>query len=253
MAKFFGLIRTILGKVGTTVFTKGENGLSYGRAYQPQVHNPKSVGKVDRRAKMNLVVRMSKVTPKALLVGMIGKNNRQRRSAFNSGLMSVATIDRSVPGKVVAQIAPENVVFSQGGEQFHATADAPTITASKVTIAITLQDSSLASAYGERIVVAVIDPSDKAGYSQVYFADSVLDNTTAKIITINLPVELADGSLVCVYRVPFILNSKGVLYRIGTLSNNGTDIIADMLASSDKYVGGFGRSVFEAKEVFTAA
>ena len=253
MAKFVGFVGTIRGKVGTTVFTKGENGLSYGRAYQPQVRNPKSMGQVDQRAKMNLVGRMSQVTPKALLVGMIGENNRQRRSAFNSGLMSVATIDRSVPGKVVAQIAPEDVVFSQGGEQFHATAGAPTITASKVTITITLQDTSLASAYGERIVVAVIDPRNKAGYSKVYFADSVLDNTTAKTITINLPVELANGSLVCVYRVPFVLNSEGVRYRTGTLSNNGTDIIADMLASSANYVRGFGRSIFEAKEVFTQA
>lgn len=253
MAKFVGFVGTISGKVGTTVFSKGEKGLSYGRSYQPQVYNPKSTGQVDQRAKMNLVGRMSQATPKALLTGMMGENNRQRRSAFNSGLLAVATIDRSVPGKVVAQIAPEDVVFSQGGEQFHATAAAPTITASQVTIAITLQDSALAGAYGERIVVAIIDPSAKAGYSQVYFADSVLDNTTAKTITINLPVEIIDGSLVSVYRVPFVLNSEGVLYRAETLSNNGTDIIADMLASSANYVRGFGRSVFEAKEVFTHA
>ena len=253
MAKFVGLIGTISGKVGTTVFTKGEKGLSYGRSYQPQVLNPKSVGQVDQRAKMNLVGRMSQATPKALLTGMMGENNRQRRSAFNSGLLAVATIDRSAPGKVVAKVAPEDVVFSQGGEQFHATAAAPTITASQVTIAITLQDSVLAGAYGERIVVAVIDPSAKAGYSKVYFADSVLDNTTAKTITINLPVELEDESLVSVYRIPFVLNSEGVTYRTETLSNNGTDIIADMLASSANYVRGFGHSLFEAKEVFTQA
>lgn len=253
MAKFVGLIGTIRGKVGTTVFTKGEKGLSYGRAYQPQVYNPKSVGQVDQRAKMNLVGRMSQVTPKALLTGMIGENNRQRRSAFNSGLLAVATIDRSVPGKVVAKIAPEDVVFSEGCERFHATAADPTITASQVSIAITLTDSDLAGAYGERIVVAVIDPSSKAGYSQVYFTESILDNTTAKTINIGLPVELVDGSMVSVYRIPFVLNSEGVNYRAETLSNNGTDIIADMLATSDNYVRGFGRSVFEAKSVFTNA
>lgn len=253
MAKFVGLIGTIRGKVGTTVFTKGENGLSYGRAYQPQVYNPKSVGQVDQRAKMNLVGRMSQVTPKALLVGMMGENNRQRRSAFNSGLLAVATIDRSVPGKVVAQIAPEDVVFAEGGEQFHATAAAPTVTASQVSMAITLADSALAGAYGERMVVAVIDPSAKAGYSQVYFTESVLDDTTAKTLTINLPVELVDGSLVSVYRIPFVLNSEGVVYRSETLMNNGTDIVADMLASSSNYVRGFGHSVFEEKLVFTQA
>ena len=253
MAKFVGLVGTISGKVGTTVFSKGEKGLSYGRSYQPQVYNPKTTGQVDQRAKMNLVGRMSQVTPKALLTGMLGENNRKRRSAFNAGLLAVATIDRSVPGKVVAQIAPEDVVFSEGGEQFHATAGNPTITASQVSIAITLVDSALAGAYGERVVVAVIDPSAKAGYSQVYFADSILDDTMAKTININLPVGLADGSLVSIYRIPFVLNSEGVMYRSQTLSNNGTDIIADMLASSDKYVRGFGHSLFEAKEVFTQA
>lgn len=253
MAKFVGFVGTISGKVGTTVFSKGEKGLSYGRSYQPKVYNPKTTGQVDQRAKMNLVGRMSQVTPKALLTGMLGENNRQRRSAFNSGLLAVATIDRSVPGKVVAQIAPEDVVFSEGGEQFHATAAAPTITATQVSIAITLQDSALAGAYGERIVVAVIDPSAKAGYSQVYFTESVLDNTTAKTINIGLPVELANGSLVSVYRIPFVLNPEGVLYRSETLMNNGTDIVADMLASSANYVRGFGHSVFETKEVFTQA
>lgn len=253
MGKFVGFIGTISGKVGTTVFTKGEKGLTYGRSYQPKVYNPKSVGQVDQRAKMNLVGRMSQVTPKALLTGMLGGNNRQRRSAFNSGLLAVATIDRSAPGKVVAKIAPEDVVFSEGGEQFHATAAAPTITASQVSIAITLTDSALAGAYGERIVVAVIDPSNKAGYSQVYFAESVLDNTTAKTINIGLPVELIDGSLVSIYRIPFVLSSEGVAYRAETLSNDGTDIIADMLASSANLLRGFGHSVLEAKSVFTQA
>lgn len=253
MAKFVGFIGTIRGKVGTTVFTKGEKGLSYGRAYQPQVNNPKTMGQVDQRAKMNLVGRMSQVTPKDLLTGMTGGNNRQRRSAFNSGLLAVATIDRSVPGKVVAKIAPEDVVFSEGSEQFHATAAAPTVTASMVSIAITLNDSALAGAYGERIVVAVIDPSAKAGYSQVYYTDSVLDDTTAKTINVALPVNLIDGSLVSVYRIPFVLNSEGVMYRSETIMNNGTDIVADMLASSANYVRGYGHSLFEAKSVFTNA
>ena len=253
MGKFVGFIGTISGKVGTTVFSKGEKGLTYGRSYQPQVYNPKSVGQVDQRAKMNLVGRMSMVTPKSLLTGMTGVNNRQRRSAFNSGLLSVATIDRSVPGKVVAKIAPEDVTFSEGSEQFHATAGTPTVTASQVSIAITLQDSTLANAYGERIVVAVIDPSAKAGYSQVYYTESILENTTAKTINIALPVELEEGSLVSVYRIPFVLNPEGIRYRSETLMNNGVDIVADMLASSDNYIRGFGHSAFEAKEVFTQA
>lgn len=253
MAKFVGFIGTIRGKVGTTVFTKGENGLSYGRAYQPQVYNPKTTGQVDRRAIMNLTGRMTAVTPKALLVGMNGTNNRQRRSAFNRILLNVATIDRSNPDSIIAKIAPEDVVFSQGAETLQATATTPVVTASSVTLSLTLADAALAGAYGERVVLALIDPSDKAGYSQVMYVDSMLDNTEAKAVTFALSQALTDGSMVAVYRIPYVLTEDGARYRTETLNNDGVDIIAKMLQSNAGYVRGFGRSVFASKQVFTAA
>ena len=116
MGKFVGFVGSIRGKVGNVVFTKGENGITYGRAYQPQVSNPKTMAQVDQRAKMNLVGRMSQVTPKALLVGLGFSNNRQRRSWFCKNLLNVAVVDRSAPDSVVAQIAPESVIFSRGAE-----------------------------------------------------------------------------------------------------------------------------------------
>lgn len=253
MAKFVGFVGTIRGKIGTTVFTKGENGLSYGRSYQPQVYNPKSAGQVDRRAIMNLVGRMTAVTPKPLLVGMYGSNNRQRRSAFNRILLNVATIDRTSPDSIIAKVAPEDVVFSEGVEVLHATASAPALTANSVSVSLTLADAALAGAYGERVVVAIIDPSNKAGYSRVLYVDSMLDNTEAKAVTFALSEPLADGSLVAVYRIPYVLNDDGVRYRTETLNNDGVDIIANMLQSSTSYVRGFGRSVFAAKSVFTQA
>ena len=253
MAKFVGFVGTIRGKVGTTVFTKGENGLSYGRSYQPQVYNPKTSGQVDQRAKMNLVGRMSQVTPKALIVGMSGSSNRMRRSAFNRSLLYVATIDRSSPESIIAKVAPEDVIFSEGGEVLHATAAAPAVTESQVSVNLTLADTTLAGAYGERVVVAIIDPSDKAGYSQVLYADAVLDNTSAKAVNIALPQALANGSLVSVYRIPYILTSDAARYRAETMANDGVDIIANLLMSNAGYVRGFGRSVFLTKQVFTQA
>lgn len=253
MAKFIGFIGTIRGKIGTTVFTKGENGLSYGRSYQPQVYNPKSVGQVDQRAKMNLVGRMSQVTPKALIVGMPGSNNRQRRSAFNRSLLYVATIDRSNPRSIIAKVAPEDVIFSEGVEMLHATATTPAVTASQVSVNLTLADASLAGAYGERVVVAIIDPSDKAGYSQVLYADAVLDNTRAMAVNIALPQALVNGSLVSVYRIPYVLTGDAARYRAETMANDGVDIIANLLQSNAGYVRGFGRSVFSSKSVFTRA
>ena len=250
MGKFVGFIGTISGKVGTTVFQKGEKGLSYGRSYQPVVANPKTIGQTDQRAKMNLAGRMSEVTPKALLQGMGFENNRQRRSEFVSNLLKVAVIDRSTPGSVIAKIAPEDVVFSKGAEIIRASVAAPTIVANQVTIPITLSSADDAGKYGERIIVAVIDPSDKAGYSLVAYKDVVLENTTAVNVQVSLGTNMADGSLVAIYRAPFYLNESGARLRSETLANNGNDITAQLLAAGQNYVRDWGRSVMAIDEVF---
>ena len=252
MGKFVGVIGTISGKVGNVVFVKGEKGISYGRTYQPVVANPKTIGQTDQRATMNLVGRMSQVTPKTLLVGLNGSNNRQRRSEFNSHLLNVATIDRSTPEKVIAKIAPEDVIFSQGAEVLSASIAAPTVTATSVSVALTLGDTALAGRYGERIVVAVIDPNDKAGYSQVKFVDVTLDSTTAQTATINFGEPIADESLVCIYRLPFMLTEDGANLKAETLANDGTDITAQLLAGGN-YVRGWGNSLLAATQVFTQA
>ena len=253
MGKFVGIIGTISGKVGNVVFVKGEKGTSYGRTYQPNVLNPQTVRQTDQRAKMNLVGRLSQVTPKILLIGLDGSNNRQRRSIFTSILLKVATVDRSAGNEVVAMIAPEDVVFSQGAEVISATMGSVSVTERSVSTSLTLGDATLASKYGERVVCAVIDPSNKAGYSLVKFIDVVLDDTTAKTVTFNFGSPLADQTMVCVYRLPFALNEDGMRLRSETLSNNGTDITARLLASGNQYTRGWGQSLLAATEVFTAA
>lgn len=253
MGKFVGFIGTISGKVGTTVFQKGENGITYGRSYQPVVSNPKSVGQTDQRAKMNLVGRMSQITPKSLLIGMEGANNRQRRSVFTSNLLKVATIDRSDPSKVIAIISPEDVIFSQGDVVISASMANVNVTAGAVSTAITLGDASLSGSYGERIVCAIIDPSNKAGYSQVKYIDVTLDDTTAVNVNFTFGSPIDDGSMICIYRLPYILNDSGARLRSETLCNNGTDITAQLLASGKRYTRGWGLSKLAATEVFTQA
>lgn len=252
MGKFVGLIGTISGKVGNVVFVKGEKGTSYGRTYQPIVANPKTIGQVDQRAKMNLAGRMSQVTPFEAILGM-GESKRMRRSEFTKNLLEVATIDRTQPGSVVAKILPEDVVFSRGAQTLEANVSTPaTTTASALTMSLTLVDASLAGAYGERIVVAVVDPSDKAGYSLVKFADVVFDDTTAKSVTVNYGAAIADESLVCVYRLPFRLTEQGAAMRTETIANDGTDIIAKLLMSSN-LVRDWGNSTLTSKQVFMQA
>ncbi len=253
MGKIAGISGTIRGKIGMNVYSKGENGVSYARQYQPQVFNPKTIGQQDQRAKMNLVGRMSQVTPKTLLVGMNGGNNRQRRSDFNKHLLEVAVIDRSAPDTVIAKIAPEDIVFSRGAEGIAASAGVAAITANSVSIPLTLNDSTLAGKYGERVIVAIIDPNDKAGYSSVLYRDVVLDNITPVTVTINIGSNMADETLVAIYRVPFVLSAEGVALRTETLSNDGVDITANMLVDSASYVRGYGNSLFQVKQVFTQA
>lgn len=252
MAKFVGFVGTISGKIGTTVFAKGEKGLSYGRSYQPVVSNPKTIGQVDQRAKMNLVGRMSQVTPKEVLLGL-GNRKRIRRSEFNKILLNAAVVDRSDPDAIIAKIEPSDVVFSRGSQAVSANVTTPANTTSTVaTIALTLADESLAGKYGERIVVVVIDPSDKGGFSLVKYADVVFDNTSAKTVTVNLGAPIATESLVSFYRIPYMLTDEGAAMRTQSLSNDGQDIIAKILAT-DSLVKDWGQSILAGSVVFMTA
>lgn len=252
MAKFVGFVGTISGKVGTTVFAKGEKGISYGRSYQPVVANPKTIGQVDQRAKMNLVGRMSQVTPAEVILGL-GNRKRGRRSEFNKILLNAAIVDRSDPSAIVAKLQPEDIVFSRGAQAIESSVTTPaSSTASVASISLTLQDSTIAGRYGERIVVAVIDPSDKGGYSLVKYADIVFDDTTAKNVTINYGAPIANGSMVCFYRIPYMLTEEGATLRSQTLANSGTDIIAKILLT-DSLVREWGLSVLAGSQVFTQA
>lgn len=252
MAKFVGFIGTIRGKVGTTVFTKGENGLSYGRSYQPQVQNPKTEGQQDQRAKMNLVGRLSQITPKSVLVGM-GGMGRARRSAFNSNLLKVATIDRTDPSTIKAIIEPEDIIFSRGSETLNASVSTPVaVTATAVTLGLTLSDSALAGKYGERIVVLAIDPDDKGGYSLVRSVDILFSSTEEITVSVPFGMSLEDETMVAIYRLPYVLTSEGMGMVTEGLANDDEDVIAKVLLSVGA-VRGWGNSRMEVKQLFTQA
>lgn len=254
MARTIGFIGSMRGKVGNLVFCKGERGVTYARAYQPQVANPKTQKQTDQRGKVNLVGRMSQVTPAAAIVSM-GSNMRIARSEFNKNLLLAAVIDVDGVGNRVAKISPDDIIFSRGGQALKASvSNAAAITDTEVTIGLTLSDSTLAGKYGERIVVAVIDPADKGGYSMVLYKDIVFDNTTAQTVTLAFGTSIADQTMVCVYRCPFVLTDGGANQRYESIANNGTDIIAKLLESnSNSNVRDWGMSNLAATEVFTAA
>lgn len=246
------MVGNFRGRVGGLVYSKGEGAENYVRAYQPQVYNPKSEGQVDQRAKMNLIGRLSGVTPKSVLMGM-GGSGRMRRSDFNSNLMKMAVIDRSVPGTIVAQINPEDIIFSRGAEALSASVStAVNVTATQVSLGITLTDSTLAGQYGERIVVAVIDPEDKGGYSFLRTAEVVLANDTAVTITIPFGSQIVDGTMVAVYRLPFVLSEEGQSMITEGLANDATNIVAKAIMTAGA-IRGWGNSKMESNTVFSAA
>lgn len=252
MAKVTKMMGNIRGRVGGLVYSKGEGAENYVRAYQPQVFNPKSEGQVDQRAKMNLIGRLSEVTPKSVLIGM-GGSGRMRRSAFNSNLLNMATIDRSTPGTIVAQLDPEDIVFSRGSEVQNARVSTPVVvTATQVSLGLTLTDEALAGKYGERIVVAIIDPEDKGGYSSLRTTEVVFPDTTAITVTVPFGAEIADETMVVVYRLPFVLSDEGQSMVALGLSNDATNIVAKALMTAGA-LRGWGNSNMEAKQVFMSA
>lgn len=246
------MVGNFRGRVGGLVYSKGEGAENYVRAYQPQVFNPKSEGQIDQRAKMNLIGRLSEVTPKNVLIGM-GGSGRMRRSAFNANLLNMATIDRTVPGTVVAKLNPEDIIFSRGAEALSANVSTPaTVTATQISLGLTLTDSTLAGKYGERIVVAVIDPEDKGGYSFLRTAEVVLADTTAVTITVPFGTTIANESMVAVYRLPFVLSEEGQSMVTEGLSNNATDVVAKAIMAVGA-LRGWGNSKMESVQVFTQA
>lgn len=250
MGKLEGIFQ-FSGRLGQTVGMKGADGKNYVRI-RVKPNNPKSDAQIDQRSKVNLMGRMSQVTPYEVILGM-GSTKRMRRNEFNKNLVKVATIDRSAPGTIVAQIAPADVIFSKGAQSIEATVSTPAATTdTQATIGLTLADASLAGKYGERIVVAIIDPNDKAGYSLVKYADVVFDDTTAHTVAIDYGSPIIDESMVCLYRIPYTLTEQGAAMRTQTLANDGTDIIAKVLLSSN-LVRDWGNSTLAATQVFTQA
>lgn len=240
------------GRVGGVVFSKGDNGLLYGRSYQPTVRNPKTTAQLNQRAKMNLVGQMSSVTPKEVILGMGSGSNRIRRSEFTRHLLGVVTLETS-SGTTIAKIAPGDVVFSKGASPIKAVenANARVLTANSIALATQLVDSTYAERYGERVVVAIIDPENKAGYSSMVYGDIIYDNTDVKNLTLTFPSPIAVDSLVCIYRLPFTLTEDGSqAYR--QMVNDGTDITAEFV-NTPSMVKEWGNSINDANLVFTQA
>ena len=108
MGKLVGAIQ-FNGKVANVVGMRGENGRNYIRERKYEVANPNTKAQQDVRTKFVLAGLLSKLTPADLIVGLSGGSKRQRRSRFTKIINDRATISGDQ-----AQLAPANLVFSEG-------------------------------------------------------------------------------------------------------------------------------------------
>ena len=251
MGKISGLSGTLSGKIGSMVFSKGEDGVSYAKSYQPQVANPRTHAQLVQRAKMNLAGRISELVPNRILA--LGEASRRRnRSAFNKSLLGLITVDTSAPSTYQADIDPARIVFAKGAEVVHAGMSTPTIQSKNVNMTLTLQDAELADRYGERIVVMVTTTEEKGGIAGVAYADVLLTDTTNVQVQIELPFEIATGDMVTISRSPFVLSQEGANIVTTGVFNNTNDALASIL-TNPRNVRGWGFTLPVMKSVFTQA
>lgn len=256
MAKFAGMAGSIRGKVGNLVFVKGENGVSYGKAYQPTVANPRTSSQLAQRAKVNVVGKISKAAS-AELIAALGGSKKTNRKVFNREMLKHAVVEVS-EGMYKATVAPEVVKFSQGSEVLHATTSDVIVGANKITYNLTLRDTEYGGIYGERVVIGVIRPEDKEGVSyflkdDVVFPDPQGETPAPIAKEVYFPQNIEAGTMVVMWRCPFVLSTAGMAIMTDNLYNDDNEIVANLLTSGTANFRGWGDSCVQCTEVFQQA
>lgn len=242
------------GRVGAMVYSKGENGSSYVRQYQPQVANPRTDAQLMQRAKMNLAGQISSLTSRGIVKAMSEANNRRCRGRFVKIMLSAMEVTQS-GGEYVASLAFNRMVFSRGNAQISAQADTPTLRLNMLDVPLTLTDTSMVGHYGERIVAVSISPRTVADIDFIVASEVLLDVTTTKTCSVVLPHDLLAGQKVHWFRCPFSLSEEGVRALAERMTGATSDdevqaLISSFVAQSSSV---WGDSVYGGSVTFTQA
>ena len=211
------MVGTIRGKAGNFVFAKGEDGSTIVRAYQPQVTNPNTDAQILQRAKLNLAGRLSKITPKGVIIGMNGATNRKRRSRYNALIVKncLTQLDGT---EGTARITAPRLILSEGkafnyGLQVSITEGRTSVDGvNRIVVNRTIATEAIGH-YAERIVAVVCRPENEM-YKMMTYKD-VVYNTAATGVG-EIPVgELEEGDIVNVYVIPMDMDNAvaGVDYQ----------------------------------------
>lgn len=247
MAKIVGFVGTGSGRVGNVVLSKGPNGLTISRSYQPIVANPRTDAQLNQRAKVNLAGRVSKLVPAQAISGLSMGSNRLNRQEFLGNLIKSCVVSK-VSGVFQASVLPEKVVFSHGTETPVATMGNIALTASTVTLP--LSNVTTDGQHGERVVVMVLNGDIDGYYKRCQFMDVIYTENQTSIV-MNLAVPLENEEMVLVYRCPFALTSR----KRGAVTSPVyfEDAILAQLQMTTSPSAAFGQSIYHGSAVFTMA
>lgn len=254
MGKLTGVSGMMRGRVGSMVYSKGENGSTYVRQYQPQVFNPRTDSQLMQRAKMNLAGQISSLTSRAIVRAMSAGNNRKCRGMFvNRMLRSIDVVQSG--GDFTATIYVPDMIFSRGGAQFCAEAGAPTLRQTILDVPLHLTDTSKVNRYGERIVAVSISPRTVSDIDFITSAEFLLDVTTEKTCSVNLPHPLISAQKVYWFRCPFELSDSDVSAIAQRMAGAASDAEVNAIISSHVGTSGsiWGDSVYGGVLTFTQA
>lgn len=116
MAKIVGLVGAVSGKVGNFVGAV-VGGVQTMRVYQPIVANPRTVGQMLQRGKVNLAGQLTSVISRVAIEGLPG-NARKRRSELNRTLINAVA-----EASNVYSVKGERIVLSKGNAVFQLSTD----------------------------------------------------------------------------------------------------------------------------------
>lgn len=229
MAKLIGLIGSGCGKVGNVVLSKGDDGLTIARAYQPQVKNPRTTAQLLQRAKVNLAGQLSSLVSRDLLAPLGYGSARANRSAFARTLLRSTSSVLDSNEKITATIPLPSIQWGRGSALAHATIAAPTVTANLVRLSanVTAQADELGK-IGDRFIALILSDEGNTIFDAVYSTEAVYASTGEQTIDIDIAGEISDGHVVAIYRVPFTI-ADSAAYAAGlNLYGNTTNALANL-------------------------
>lgn len=238
MGKSVNVIGTIRGKVGSVVFSKGPKGETLMRSYQPQVSNPRTMPQLAQRAKVTMAGKLSKLIPINALSGLGMGSRLANRSEFNSNCLRKAVAVWQ-GGQYTASVLPGQLEFSRGVAGLGATLGAVTVSATKVSVA--LSNVIADGLHGVRLIVVVMQNVEGDSYKTAAFSDIVFAENQA-VAEVNLPVALVNGDVVLVYACPMEIDqTRRRPDAVGVWFDNAINGQLEENTSAFVY---FGQSIF---------